>query len=193
MLAIAASRWWFLSHLLFAPVSHLRSVEQLTRGLGAHNRTETFRKQLRAGVHRFPPSLSRISCRPAAARDRRQRPVTNYILLAQSRPRVHLRAPSRPVPSLWPASNCPASDQKLLLGLPRLTESSFVLSFFLPFSPRSSFSFSSSLADCSVGWLVGRSFSSRSGYLEFWGYSPTACKPWNTLPCPLVYVEVRRT
>lgn len=81
---------------LRSPVSHLRSMEQLTCGLGAHNRTETFRKQLRPGVHRFPPSLSRISCSPVAGRDRRQRPVTNYILLAQSRPRVHLR-PSRSV------------------------------------------------------------------------------------------------
>lgn len=66
----------------------------------AHNRTETFRKQ----PHGVPGSTdSRRVCpgyragQQAAGRDRRQRPVTNYILLAQSRPRVHLRPGPRPI------------------------------------------------------------------------------------------------
>lgn len=56
----------------------------------------------------FPPSLSRISRSPAAGRDRRQRPVTNYILLAQSRPRVHLRPGPRPIGSEPPCPLLPS-------------------------------------------------------------------------------------
>lgn len=57
-----------------------------------------------ANSHTVPGSTdSRRVCpgyragQQAAGRDRRQRPVTNYILLAQSRPRVHLRPGPRPI------------------------------------------------------------------------------------------------
>ena len=194
--------WRFLSRLLTAPVSHLRSVEQLTRGLGAHNRTETFRKQLRAGVHRFPPSLSRISCRPAAARDRRQRPVTNYILLAQSRPRVHLR----PVPFRL-SGRRPIAPRRIrssfLAWLASPSPPSFVRSFFL--SLHATALFSPSLASLRsltarstgwlAGWLVGRSVVlvpfGIPGILRLLANSLQTVEHL-ALPL-LVYVEVRRT
>ena len=177
-------------------------MEQLTRGLGAHNRTETFRKQLRAGVHRFPPSLSRISCRPAAARDRRQRPVTNYILLAQSRPRVHLR----PVPFRL-SGRRPIAPRRIrssfLAWLASPSPPSFVRSFFL--SLHATALFSPSLASLRsltarstgwlAGWLVGRSVVlvpfGIPGILRLLANSLQTVEHL-ALPL-LVYVEVRRT
>lgn len=83
--------------------SHLGggSLQQLTRaGLAAR----IIARKRSANSHTVPGSTdSRRVCpgyragQQAAGRDRRQRPVTNYILLAQSRPRVHLRPGPRPI------------------------------------------------------------------------------------------------
>lgn len=78
------------------------SEEQLTRGPGAHNRTETFRKQLRLG------SIdSRRVCPGYRAGQLRGGFVGNVPSLITFSSRNHGRVYTyrRPVPFLWPASN----------------------------------------------------------------------------------------